>query len=310
MKGQKALSRFGLTSFRILLLMQLAVTVGMIGPNRIPGMPDGLHGFGLKLALAAFALQICFHILILKDGQWYLPSLRFREARIVNAALLREHRTGKVELEHFAAMQSIRNRYSRISLPALIAGRLAECLLSVLLLAAASPVLLLAALWIKLDSRGPVFFRQERVGFGGRKFMLWKLRSMVSDAEHATGPVWAKEGDRRVTRAGRILRRTRIDELPQLFNVLRGEMSFIGPRPERPCFVLALSARVPQYGLRHIVKPGITGWAQVRNGYTNTVEGAIEKLRYDLYYIKNRSLRLNARIALETVKTCLSFSGV
>lgn len=162
---------------------------------------------------------------------------------------------------------------------------------------------------IKLDSRGPIFYRQERVGQDGRRFLLCKFRSMRQDAEKDTGPVWAREGDDRVTRVGRILRRTRIDELPQFYNVLRGDMSLVGPRPERPMFVEQLSEEIPYYPLRHVIKPGITGWAQINYGYANTLEHTVEKLQYDLFYIKNISWILDLLIVFETVKTVMVKSG-
>ncbi len=163
------------------------------------------------------------------------------------------------------------------------------------------------ALWI--DSRGPLVYRQARVGQGGRVFRLIKLRSMIPDAERETGPRWAAPGDPRVTRVGRVLRRTRLDEVPQLVNVLRGEMSLIGPRPERPEFVAALSAHIPFYRARHVVRPGITGWAQVCYPYGSSEEDARVKLEYDLYYIRHRALALDVVILLRTVGRMLTFRG-
>jgi len=164
-------------------------------------------------------------------------------------------------------------------------------------------------LLIKLDSPGPVFFRQERVGEDGKVFTLWKFRSMRKDAERNTGPVWAKAQDSRVTRVGKYLRRTRLDEVPQLFNVLKGDMSLVGPRPERPNFVEELSKTIPFYYLRHSVKPGVTGWAQINYGYGNSVEDAVEKLQYDLFYIKNVSWALDLLVLLHTIKTVLVRKG-
>ena len=163
---------------------------------------------------------------------------------------------------------------------------------------------------IKLDSPGPVFFRQERVGNKERLFNLCKFRTMGQDAEKGTGAVWADKNDPRVTRLGRFFRRSRIDEIPQLFNVLRGEMSFVGPRPERPEFVEKLKLVIPYYSKRHFIKPGLTGWAQVRYSYGSTVEDAVEKLRYDLYYVKNICPFLDTLIFLETIKVVLfGFGG-
>jgi sugar transferase (PEP-CTERM system associated) len=185
----------------------------------------------------------------------------------------------------------------------------ADIVVSLALGIAALPVCLVAAVLIKLDSRGPVFFRQERVGKAGRVFTLLKFRTMRHDAERETGPVWAQARDPRVTRIGRILRDTRIDEVPQFLNVLLGDMSLVGPRPERPAFVVELSEKLPFYMYRHVVKPGITGWAQVRYRYGSTLEDSREKLEYDLYYIKNRSLFLDVLIIIQTVQVVLFGRG-
>ena len=170
------------------------------------------------------------------------------------------------------------------------------------------PMMALVAVAIKLDSRGPVYYTQERVGLHDRVFRIIKFRSMTVDAER-DGPVWAGESDPRVTRVGRIIRKLRIDELPQFINVLRGEMSFIGPRPERPVFVEYLAKEIPYYGQRHLLKPGLTGWAQVRRGYGASLEDALEKLQYDLYYLKNQSPLLDAIILVETVRIVLFGRG-
>jgi sugar transferase (PEP-CTERM system associated) len=172
------------------------------------------------------------------------------------------------------------------------------------------PLVLVAAILIKLTSKGPALYRQQRVGLNGRVFTIYKFRSMRADAEAETGAVWATPGhDPRVTRVGGWLRRSRIDELPQLWNVLRGDMSLVGPRPERPEFVQRLTEQIPFYGQRHVVRPGLTGWAQVRYAYGASVEDAMEKLQYDLYYIKNRSIALNLFIIFETLKTVVTRSG-
>jgi sugar transferase (PEP-CTERM system associated) len=173
----------------------------------------------------------------------------------------------------------------------------------------ALPVMLLVALAVKLTSNGPVFYRQQRVGQHGRVFTVHKFRSMDDDAEAATGPVWASVNDGRVTPVGRVLRRTRLDELPQLWNVLVGDMSLVGPRPERPAFVEQLIDGIPFYGQRHAIRPGLTGWAQIRYTYGASVEDALEKLQYDLFYIKNMSLALDVFILFATLKTVVSSGG-
>jgi sugar transferase (PEP-CTERM system associated) len=187
--------------------------------------------------------------------------------------------------------------------------RASDVVVSALLLVLAAPVMLLAALAVKLESRGPVFYRQERVGLNGAPFKVIKFRSMRTDAERDGKPVWATKNDDRVTRVGRFIRRTRIDELPQLWNVLGGEMSMVGPRPERQYFVDQLVEKIPFFAVRHSVKPGVTGWAQVRYDYGSTDEDAAAKLQYDLYYVKNHSLFLDLLILGETVAVVLTGRG-
>ena len=187
--------------------------------------------------------------------------------------------------------------------------RVFDVVASSILLIVTFPVMIVAALCILLEDGGPIFYRQERVGKGGKTFMVVKFRSMRNDAEKGGKPQWALTNDPRVTRVGRIIRKLRIDELPQIFNVLNGDMSFVGPRPERPYFVDQLIAEVPYYNVRHSVKPGITGWAQVRYQYGASVEDAIEKLQYDLYYVKNHSLFLDVIILIETIEVVLLGKG-
>ncbi len=173
----------------------------------------------------------------------------------------------------------------------------------------AAPLMLLVALAIKVTSPGPALYHQSRVGRHGRLFTVHKFRSMRVDAEAATGAVWSQADDPRITRLGKFLRRTRLDELPQLWNVLRGDMSLVGPRPERPEFVQQLTAQIPFYGQRHVVRPGLTGWAQVRYTYGASVEDALMKLQYDLYYIKNLSLALDLFVIFSTIKTVVLRRG-
>ncbi len=190
-----------------------------------------------------------------------------------------------------------------------IVKRLVDVALSLVGIVLALPVMGLVAAAVKLESRGPALFRQPRLGQNGRVFILNKFRSMQEDAERDTGPVWAQQRDPRVTRVGAVLRKTRLDELPQLFNVLIGDMSFIGPRPERPEFVYDLQKQIPFYMERLSVKPGITGWAQVKYQYGSSVEDALEKLQYDLYYIKNLSLFLDLLILISTIQVVLFARG-
>ncbi len=171
------------------------------------------------------------------------------------------------------------------------------------------PLLLVLALIVKLDSEGPVLFKQKRVGYRGKEYMLYKFRSMYIDAEARTGAVWATENDPRITRVGRFLRKTRLDELPQAWNVLLGQMSLVGPRPERPVFVKEFVKAIPFYNRRHNAKPGVTGWAQVRRGYDASLEDVRDKLRYDLFYLENLSIGLDIKILLNTVWVVLTRQG-
>ena len=187
--------------------------------------------------------------------------------------------------------------------------RVFDLFCATLLLVLATPIMLVTALLIKLESPGPVLYRQERTGLNGRSFSIAKFRSMRNDAEKDGKPVWASTNDARVTRVGGVIRKLRIDELPQLINVLMGEMSLVGPRPERPYFVEQLTQEIPFYALRHSVKPGVTGWAQVRYPYGATVEDSQEKLQYDLYYVKNHTLFLDLVVLMETVNVVLTGKG-
>jgi sugar transferase (PEP-CTERM system associated) len=255
------------------------------------------------------------HIIVgLLDNREKLPigdllDFRARGMFIEDAMAFYERMTGKIPVVNLRPSWLVFNSGFDVSTDILRQKRILSILLSVVLLILASPVILLAAIMIKLDSKGPVFYKQKRVGRNGRVFKLVKFRSMRQDAEKETGAVWSGPNDRRVTRVGRFLRRTRIDELPQIYNVLRGDMDMVGPRPERPVFVDQLSKEIPYYPLRHVVKPGISGWAQVNYGYASKLEHTVEKLQYDLFYIKNLSMALDVMIILETIKTVLVRKG-
>ncbi|SHH41900.1 TIGR03013 family XrtA/PEP-CTERM system glycosyltransferase [Massilia sp. CF038] len=184
-----------------------------------------------------------------------------------------------------------------------------DLICSAIILTVSFPVMVLTALVIYLEDRSPIFYSQERVGLDGRPFNVLKFRSMRNDAEKGGKPQWAAQNDPRVTRVGNFIRKTRIDELPQILNVFKGEMSFVGPRPERPYFVEQLIDVVPYYNVRHSIKPGITGWAQVRYGYGASADDALQKLQYDLYYVKNNSLFLDILILIDTLKVVLFRSG-
>jgi exopolysaccharide biosynthesis polyprenyl glycosylphosphotransferase len=203
----------------------------------------------------------------------------------------------------YASFYGINNNMYNVKLKHIL-----DKIISVVILLITAPIAALTAVLIKLNSRGPVFFTQERVGFNGQTFKILKFRSMRMDAEK-NGPQWAGSNDPRVTGIGKIIRKFRIDELPQLINVLQGEMSFIGPRPERPDFVQGFNHSIPYYSLRHSVRPGITGWAQIKYGYGASYDDTVIKLQYDLFYIKRLSFMLDLIICFETVKTVLFGKG-
>ncbi len=230
--------------------------------------------------------------------------------RILDSLDFGELETGKVDLENLYPARFIFARNAGYAVWSMRAKRVLDVVVSGAAVVVLSPVLLLAALAIRLDSPGSVFYRQTRVGLNGAPYEIVKFRSMRSDAEVAGKPQWAQENDSRVTRVGRFLRQTRIDELPQILNILKGEMSLVGPRPERPFFVEKLEEAMPFYAERHRVKPGLTGWAQIKYRYGATEEDAREKLRYDLYYVKNFNVLLDIFIMMRTVRVVLWPDGV
>jgi sugar transferase (PEP-CTERM system associated) len=236
-----------------------------------------------------------------------LVACRFKGVRIENGVGFYERLTKKIPLEGLKPSYFVFQGGFRW--PSDSAKRSLDVLLALLALAITTPLFVLLPFLIKLSSPGPVFYRQHRLGRHGRPFRILKFRSMSHDAEMPGRAMWAQEEDPRVTPIGRFMRQYRLDELPQLLNVLRGEMSMVGPRPERPEFIKRLSRQIPFYAYRLQVKPGITGWAQVRFRYGATIQDAAEKLQYDLYYIKHMSLRLDGLIALKTIRTVLFQSG-
>jgi sugar transferase (PEP-CTERM system associated) len=239
-----------------------------------------------------------------------LLDLKLRGVFIEDATSLYEKITGKIAVENLRPSLLIFSEGFKKSQLTHLYKRISGVVFSVIGLIIFFPVMAVVAIMIKLESAGPVLFRQKRAGENGRIFELLKFRSMYEDAEAQSGPVWAQQNDARVTRVGRWIRSLRLDELPQFINVLRGDMNFVGPRPERPHFVQQLSEIIPYYNQRHSVKPGITGWAQIKFRYGNTIEDTIEKLRYDLFYIKNMSIWLDAFIIFQTIKIVLLGKGV
>jgi sugar transferase (PEP-CTERM system associated) len=253
-------------------------------------------------------------ILAMRDRRGTMPvlellQLRSRGIKVEEATALLERISGKIETEELNPSWLIFSEGFRLHPIFLLARRLISILISLIGLLLCLPLIPLIVLAIKLTSPGPVVYRQKRVGRSGVVFNCCKFRTMRRDAEADTGPTWAGDEDPRITPVGRFLRRTRLDEIPQLWNVLRGDMGFVGPRPERPEFVEWLSREIPYYHLRHIVRPGITGWAQVNYQYGASLEESKEKLKYDLYYIKNMSLMLDLVIMFETVKTVVLTRG-
>jgi sugar transferase (PEP-CTERM system associated) len=220
-----------------------------------------------------------------------------------------ERQTGQIELDEVNPSWLIFSQGFRMSLLRAAAKRAFDIVVALIILLATLPITLIAIVAIKLDSPGSVFYRQERVGAKGQIFNVLKFRSMRTDAEKDGVARWAQSNDARVTRVGRFIRKTRIDEIPQLLNVLAGEMSFVGPRPERPIFVENLTQKIPYYDVRHRVKPGITGWAQINYPYGASDEDAKAKLSYDLYYVKNWNLFLDAVILFQTARVVLWQEG-
>jgi sugar transferase (PEP-CTERM system associated) len=238
-----------------------------------------------------------------------LLDLRFAGHIIEEVAHTYERVCGRVCLKEIRPSQLIYSGELGPRPQNLLYQRLTNMVVAVIGIIVTSPLILLTALAVRLSSPGPILYRQVRVGLGGTLFTVLKFRSMRADAEAGTGAVWASRDDPRVTRVGRLIRRIRFDELPQLVNVLKGEMSIVGPRPERPEFVKELSEKIPYYRQRHCVRPGITGWAQINYKYGDTLEDTITKLEYDLYYIKNMSLSLDGYIIFHTIKAMLLSRG-
>jgi sugar transferase (PEP-CTERM system associated) len=250
----------------------------------------------------------------LADARGKLPMDKLLEMKLqgvtfADLASVYEECTGKIALENLRPSWLIFSDGFRKSATVLIVKRAIEIVIAAVALLLSLPLLLVLAAAIVLTSPGAAVYSQLRVGRNGRVFRVYKLRSMRNDAERESGAVWSAPGDPRITRIGKVLRRTRLDELPQLWNILIGNMSLVGPRPERPEFVQELAKQIPLYKLRHVVKPGLTGWAQVRYTYTASVEDTMEKLQHDLFYIKNLSLRLDLFIIFETVKTVVLHRG-
>ncbi len=287
--------------------------VNCIGePIHVPA--DSVVGNGDGLLAVALREKVQKIVVSLSERRGTFPvrevlNCKLQGIDIVDGHSFYEQLTGKLLIENMNPSHLIFSEGFRITVFRRYIKRIFDVVLASAGIVVALPLLIIIPILIKLNSRGSVLFKQKRVGEGERNFTLYKFRSMIDGAEDHSGPVWSQSGDIRITNLGKLLRKTRLDEIPQLFNVISGNMSFIGPRPERPFFVESLKKQIPYYSERHCVKPGLTGWAQVRYQYGDSMEDAIEKLRYDLYYIKYQSISLDLLIILDTIKVILSGRG-
>ena len=286
----------------------------------VVGWTGNLEGAFTLDSIASHVAEVVRHqkvhrvIVAMPDRRGTMPvnellQLRLDGIKIEEATSWLEKMSGRIEVEQLYPSWLIFAEGFRFSATYMLLRRMLSFLASAVLLTVVMPVIPLVILAIKLGSPGPVLYHQKRVGRGGVTFYCHKFRTMRPDAEADTGATWATDDDPRITRVGHFLRSSRLDEIPQLWNVLRGEMGFVGPRPERPEFVEWLSKEIPYYPVRHAVPPGITGWAQVRYKYGNTLDDAKEKLQYDLYYVKNHTLFLDLVVLLETIGVVLTGKG-
>jgi sugar transferase (PEP-CTERM system associated) len=289
--------------------------IDVVGSTR--DVSDNMTRETMAAHLQAVTREKAVHriIVAMQDRRDAMPIQELLQIRLHSAAHIEdatswlERISGKIEVEHLYPSWIIFEEGFRFTDKFLLARRLVHFAVALTCLILAAPLIPFIALAILLDSPGPVLYRQKRVGRGENIFYCYKFRSMREDAEADVGPTWAGDDDPRITRVGKFLRTSRLDEIPQLWCVLKGDMAFVGPRPERPEFVEWLIKELPYYGMRHLVRPGITGWAQVRYKYGNTVEDVKEKLKYDLFYIKNASIGFDIVILFQTIKTVLLGRG-
>lgn len=277
------------------------------GTSEPVGLPSGLQGVLLRTPIDRLVIAV-------SDRRSALPmrellELRMNGTKIEEANSLLEKVSGKIEIDGLYPSSLIYSEGFRLNTRSLLMRRVISVVIAAGVSLLCLPLIPLIMIAVKLSSPGSVLFQQQRVGLRGKTFNLYKFRTMRPDAEAETGAIWAGKNDPRVTRVGRFLRGSRLDEIPQLWNVIRGDMGFVGPRPERPEFVQWLTEKIPYYRMRHIIRPGITGWSQVRFRYGASLEDAQEKLQYELYYIKHMSLSLDFFIIFETVKTILLRRG-
>jgi sugar transferase (PEP-CTERM system associated) len=286
----------------------------------VVGWSGTMEGATTRDAVASHLMEQIHHqnvhrvIVAMPDRRGTLPvrellQLRLKGIKVEEAASWLEKMSGRIEVEQLYPSWLIFTEGFRFSAGFVLVRRLLSIVVSALLLLLVLPIIPFVILAIKLDSPGPVLYRQKRMGRGGVIFYCYKFRTMRQDAEADTGPTWADNDDPRITRIGKALRISRLDEIPQVWCVLKGDMAFVGPRPERPEFVEWLTKEIPYYPVRHAVRPGITGWAQIRYKYGNTLDDAKEKLQYDLFYIKNASIGLDLLIMFQTIKIVMLGRG-
>ena len=286
----------------------------------VAGWSGNVEGALTREAIAAHLVELIREhrvhrvIVAMEDRRGTLPvmemlQLRLNGVTIEEATSWLEKISGRIEVDNLYPSWLIFAEGFRFSASFMLLRRLFSISVSAILLLLVLPVIPLVILAIKLDSKGPILYRQKRIGLGNKVFYCYKFRTMRPDAESDTGPTWAGDDDPRITRVGHFLRKSRLDEIPQLWCVVKGDMAFVGPRPERPEFVDMLSKAIRYYPVRSAVRPGITGWAQVKYKYGNTVEDSKEKLQFDLYYIKNMSLGLDLMIMFQTIKIVLLGRG-
>ncbi|MGH8728163.1 MAG: TIGR03013 family XrtA/PEP-CTERM system glycosyltransferase [Burkholderiales bacterium] len=294
--------------FQVVGYLPLLATQHHVSPSRVLPSEDSIMAVVAKYRVDEIVIAV-------RDRRGGgLPVQQLLECRLSGVKVTElssffERECGQLRLDALNTSWMVLGEGFRQGLFRDTSKRIFDVLVSGLLLFLTVPFMLFTAFSIYFESGAPIFYRQERIGQGGKSFSIFKFRSMRTDAEKDGAPRWAKKDDDRTTKVGRVIRKLRIDELPQIFNVLTGDMSFVGPRPERPYFVTQLMAQIPYYAARHSIKPGLTGWAQVRYPYGASLDDAIEKLQYDLYYVKNHSLFLDIMILLDTIRVVLWGQG-
>jgi sugar transferase (PEP-CTERM system associated) len=294
--------------FRVVGYMPLLATQHHISPSRILPPEESLLGAVQKYRVDEIVIAVRDR----RGGGLPVQQLlecRLNGVRVTELSSFFERECGQLRLDALNTSWMVLGEGFRQGLFRDTTKRVFDIVVSGLLLFFTLPIMLFTAFCIYFESGGPILYRQDRIGQGGKAFSIFKFRSMRADAESSGAPQWARKNDDRTTKVGRVIRKLRIDELPQIFNVLYGDMSFVGPRPERPFFVGQLVAQIPYYAARHSIKPGLTGWAQVRYPYGASLDDAIEKLQYDLYYVKNHSLFLDIMILIDTIRVVLWGQG-